>query len=59
MEFFFNRKNDISNMVFDWDSYYDDIQHNISSKECNKKMRNLDYYVPKYRKDILVAYYAK
>lgn len=59
MELFFNRKKDISNMVFDWDAYYDDIQHNISSKECDKKMRNLDYYVPKYRKDIPVAYYAK
>lgn len=62
MGFFFNRKKDISNMVFDWDDYYDDIQHNISAKECDKKMRkmrNLDYYVPKYRKDIPVAYYAK
>lgn len=46
-------------MVFDWDAYYDDIQHNISAKECDKKMRNLDYYVTKYRKDIPVAYYAK
>lgn len=59
MGLFFNRKKDFSNMVFDWDSYYDDIRNNISVNECNKRMENLDYYIPKHLKDIPVADYAK
>ena len=44
----FGRKKDITNMVFDWDLYWEDIENGVDNKTIVKKMENLDYYVSKY-----------
>lgn len=58
----FGRKKDITNMVFDWSLYWEDIENGVDNKTIVKKMENLDYYVSKaeqsYEK-IPVAAYAK
>ena len=59
MMWFFGHKKDISNMVFDWDAYYADIENKIGFDEQDKKMRNLEYYVPALTNDIPVASYAR
>lgn len=43
----FGRKKDITNMVFDWDLYWKDIESGVDNKTIVKKMENLDYYVSK------------
>lgn len=43
----FSRKKDITNMVFDWDLYWKDIESGVDNKTIVKKMENLDYYVSK------------
>lgn len=43
----FGRKKDITNMVFDWDLYWKDIESGVDNKIIVKKMENLDYYVSK------------
>lgn len=62
MGLFNRKKKDITNMVFDWDAYYKDIENHMPFDKRMKKMENLDYYVPisglPYGK-IPVAAYAK
>lgn len=58
----FGQKKDITNMVFDWDLYWEDIENGVDNKTIVKKMENLDYYVSKYEQSygkISVAAYAK
>lgn len=58
----FGREKDITNMVFDWDLYWEDIENGVDNKTIVKKMENLDYYVSKYEQSygkISVAAYAK
>ena len=58
----FGRKKDITNMVFDWNLYWKDIESGVDNKTMVKKMENLDYYVSKYEQSygkISVAAYAK
>nr|DAR55680.1 MAG TPA: hypothetical protein [Caudoviricetes sp.] len=58
----FGRKKDITNMVFDWDLYWKDIENGVDNKTIVKKMENLDYYVSKAEQSygkISVAAYAK
>ena len=58
----FGRKKDITNMVFDWDLYWKDIESGVDNKTIVKKMENLDYYVSKVEQSygkISVAAYAK
>lgn len=53
---------DITNMVFDWDLYWKDIESGVDNKTIVKKMENLDYYVSKAEQSygkISVAAYAK
>ena len=62
MGLFFNKKNNIADMNFDWDAYYNDIASNMSLKKRMKRMENLDYYVSVAEKSygkIQVAEYAK
>lgn len=44
---FSKRNKDLSNCVFDWDTYYRDIERNMSFDERMKKMKNFDYWVDK------------
>lgn len=58
----FGRKKDITNMVFDWDLYWKDIENGVDNKTIVKKMGSLDYYVSKSEQSygkISVAAYAK
>lgn len=58
----FSRKKDITNMVFDWDLYWKDIESGVDNKTIVKKMESLDYYVSKAEQlygKISVAAYAK
>lgn len=53
---------DITNMVFDWDLYWKDIESGVDNKTIVKKMESLDYYVSKTEQlygKISVAAYAK
>lgn len=62
MGLFFKKEKNISDMVFDWDTYYDDIASNMSFKKRMKRMENLDYYMSVSDKSygkIQVAEYAK
>ena len=62
MGLFFKKKNNIADMNFDWDAYYNDIASNMSLKKRMKRMENLDYYVSVSEKSygkIQVAEYAK
>lgn len=43
----FKKSVDISNKVFDWDAYYDDISRGISLNEQKRKFKHFDYYVDK------------
>lgn len=40
----FNKNASTGNMVFDWDSYYADIERGISVREQNKKFKRFAYY---------------
>lgn len=58
----FGREKDITNMVFDWDLYWKDIESGVDNKTIVKKMGNLDCYVSKAEQSygkISVAAYAK
>lgn len=62
MSLFFKKEKNIADMVFDWDTYYDDIASNMSFKKRMKRMENLDYYMSVSEKSygkIKVAEYAK
>lgn len=43
----FKKNIDISNKVFDWDAYYDDISRGISTNEQKRKFKHFNYYVDK------------
>ena len=62
MGLFNRKKKDITNMVFDWDAYYKDVENHMPFDKRMKKMENFDYYVSisslPYEK-IPVAAYAK
>ena len=62
MGLFNRKKKDITNMVFDWNAYYKDIENHMPFDKRMKKMENLDYYVSKVEQSygkISVAAYAK
>lgn len=43
----FKKNIDISNKVFDWDAYYDDISRGISTNEQKRKFKHFNYYIDK------------
>ena len=43
----FKKNIDISNKIFDWDAYYDDISRGISTNEQKRKFKHFNYYIDK------------
>ena len=41
----FGRDDDLSNKVFDWDAYYEDIERRMPFDERMKKMKSFKYWV--------------